>query len=203
MDWLLNHPLILLFAAVAVANVVQKLKRANLPVPPPPQKRPAADADAAERTRRVQAEIRRKIAERAAGTSVEPPALPTSSSAEPSSPARRPGLFQELARQMAEAQRLAEKRESEQRGDEEPARQRIEAERKARELAEAQQWADAQRAVQTEPPAAESANVYGAVDPESAAISARDRLLADLREPSSLRRALLLREILGEPLGLR
>jgi len=200
MDWLLNHPLVLLFIAIAVANLVQKAKRAGAQQQ---QQTRAPDPDAAERTRRVQAEIRRKIAERAARTLAEPPPVSTPTAVEAGSPPRSRNVFQELARQMAEAQKLAESRESGQAAAEAQAQQRVADEQKARELAEARQMAEVQRTLQKQQQTVATPADYDPADQKTTTISARDRLLADLREPDSLRRALVLREILGEPVGLR
>ncbi len=79
------------------------------------------------------------------------------------------------------------------------AQQRMEDEQKSRELAEARHLAEVQRALQGQQQAAATA-----VDDGGTTITnARDKLLASLREPDSLRRAWVLREILGEPVGLR
>jgi hypothetical protein len=199
MDWLLKNPIVLVFIAMAVANLLQKARRAGTQK----QAREVLDADAAERTRRVQKEIRRKVAERTGRTpgETQPTAWPPA--VEPSSPQRRPNIFQELARQMAEAKNLAEARERERAGAEARAQQRVEDERKSREVAEARNLAEVQRTLQAQQPAVATAVTDRAADQKTTAVSARDRLLADLREPNNLRRAWVLREILGEPVGLR
>jgi hypothetical protein len=200
MDWLLNHVFVLFIVAAAVANVVQKAKRAGTQQ----QARKALDPDATERTRRVQEEIRRKIAERSGRAlsetqSVAPPPVVRPSAAPPAR-----NIFQELARQMAEAKKLAEMREQERTGAEARSQQRVEDEQKSRELAEAQHLAEAQRTLQKQRQTVATAVAYRAADVETAATNdARDRLRADLREPDSLRRAWVLREILGPPVGLQ
>jgi hypothetical protein len=149
----------------------------------------------------VQEEIRRKIAERAGRLPAGPPPLPQAQEAgPPASPPSR-NIFQELARQVAEAKRNAERQQRAQAAAESRAQPRVEDDRKSRELAEARQLAEAQRTLQRPPPAA--AVAYRATDQKTTTASARDKLLADLREPDSLRRAWLLREILGEPVGLQ
>jgi|HubBroStandDraft_6_1064221.scaffolds.fasta_scaffold259068_2 hypothetical protein len=198
MDWLLNHLFVLFIVAAAVANMVQKARRAGTQQ----QARGVPDAGAAERTRRVQEEIRRKIAARTgrapgeAQSAAQPPAVG------PSPPSRN--IFQELARQMAEAKKMAEARERERAGAEVRAQQRVEDEQKSRELAEAQQLAEAQRTLQRQEQTVATAVAYNAADLKTTAVNdARTRLLADLRGPDSLRRALVLREILGPPVGLQ
>jgi hypothetical protein len=190
MDWIINHLFIVVFVAIGVANMLAKAKRAGAPQRPPQSARSSLDPDTTERTRRVQEEIRRKIAERAGRLPVAPPTMTPSPAAGP--PAQN--IFQELARQMAETKRRAEMQERAQAAAEAQAQQRIQDEQKSRELAEVRQLAEAQRTLQMEQLAAAD----GATD-----VSARDKLLADLREPDSLRRAWLLREILGEPVGLQ
>ncbi|HXC02541.1 MAG TPA: hypothetical protein VNU49_07790 [Opitutaceae bacterium] len=183
MDWILNHLFIVVFVAIGVANMLAKAKKAGARQRPSQPARSSLDPDTTERTRRVQEEIRRKIAERAGRLPVSPP-----TPAGPSSPPPRQNIFQELARQMAETKRVAEMQARAQADAEAQAQQRIQDEQKSRELDEAR------RTLQMEQPAAAD----GATD-----VSARDKLLADLRAPDSLRRAWLLREILGEPVGLQ
>ncbi|HXB01408.1 MAG TPA: hypothetical protein VNV15_01155 [Opitutaceae bacterium] len=195
MDWILNHLFIVVFVAIGVANMLAKAKKAGAQQRPPQPARSSVDPDTAERTRRVQEEIRRKIAERSGRLPASPPPMNSSPSAGP--PARN--IFQELARQMAEAKRTAEMQQRAQAAAEARAQQRMEDEQKSRELAEAGQLAEAQRALQGQPETMATAVAYSGTP----ATSARDRLLADLRAPDSLRRAWVLREILGEPVGLR
>jgi hypothetical protein len=194
MDWLLNHLFVMLIVAGAVANMVQRAKRAGTQQ----EARKVIDTDATERTRRVQEEIRRKIAERAGRMPVSPLPAVGPSSAPPSR-----NIFQELARQMAEAKKQAEARERERTGAAARAQQCVADEQKSRELAEAERLAEAQRTLQKRQQTVATAVAYRAADLKTAATTGtRDRLLADLREPDSLRRAWLLREILGPPVGL-
>jgi cytoskeletal protein RodZ len=191
MDWIINHLFIFVFVAIGVANMLAKAKRAGAQQRPPKPARSSLDPDTTERTRRVQEEIRRKIAERAG----RPPIV----SPPPSAGPPPQNIFQELARQMAEAKRTAEMSERAQAAAEAQAQQGVEDERKSREQAEARQMAEVQRTLQRQQQAATTVVAYSG----TTAVSARDKLLASLREPDSLRRAWLLREILGEPVGLR
>ncbi|HXA79844.1 MAG TPA: hypothetical protein VNV14_01130 [Opitutaceae bacterium] len=195
MDWILNHLFIVVFVAIGVANMLAKAKKAGAQQRPSQPARSSIDPDTAERTRRVQEEIRRKIAERSGRLPASPPPMDSSPSAGP--PARN--IFQELARQMAEAKRIAEVQQRAQAADEAQAQQRMQDEQKSRELAEARQLAEAQRTLQRQ----QQTIATAVADSGTPTTSARDRLLADLREPGSLRRAFVLREILGEPVGLR
>jgi hypothetical protein len=192
MDWILNHLFIVVFVAIGVANMLAKAKKAGAQQRPSQPARGFLDPGTAERTRRVQEEIRRKIAERAGRLPANPPPMDSSPSAEP--PPQN--IFQELARQMAEAKRIAELQQRAQ-AAEAQSQLRVAAEQESRQLAEVQ------RTLQRQPPAVATAVADGATDQKTTGVSARDRLLADLREPGSLRRAFVLREILGEPVGLR
>jgi hypothetical protein len=195
MDWILNHLFIVVFVAIGVANMLAKAKKAGAQQRPSQPARGAVDADTTERTRRVQEEIRRKIAERTGRMPMSPPTVSPSPPAEP--PARN--IFQELARQMAEAKKIAEMQQRGQAAAEAQAQQRMEDEQKSRQLAEAQHLAEAQRTLQRQPRTVANSTT----DPKTTDANPRDKLLADLREPGSLRRAWMLREILGEPVGLR
>ena len=198
MDWILNHLFIVVFVAIGVANMLAKAKKAGAQQRPSQPAPGSLDRDTTERTRRVQEEIRRKIAERSGRLPASPPPMDSSPSAGP--PPQN--IFQELARQMAEAKRIAELQQRAQ-AAEAQSQQRMEDEQKSRELAETRHLAEAQRTLQRQPQAVATAVADGATDQKTTGVSARDKLLADLREPDSLRRAWLLREILGEPVGLR
>ena len=206
MDWLFKNIGFFVFVAIMVASLLSKIKKAGRP---PPARR-VADADVSEHTRRVQEEIRRKIAERAvrAPSAPQPPVMAGGgpSPAPPvvvSQPApRSPNIFEELVRQMAEAKKSAEAQTRA--AAEEQTRQRVQSEEeKTRDLAEARHLAEVRRAVQQKQRAAEMTAAFNAADPKLAAVDRRAQLLADLRQPASLRRALVLREILGDPVGMR
>jgi hypothetical protein len=199
MDWILNHLFIVVFVAIGVANMLAKAKKAGAQQRPSQPARSSVDPDTAERTRRVQEEIRRKIAERSGRLPASPPPMDSSPSAGP--PAWN--IFQELARQMAEAKKIAEMQGRARAAAEAQAQQRMEDEQKSRRLAEAQHLAEAQRTLQRQPRTVATAGANSASDQKMTNANARDKLLADLREPDSLRRAFVLREILGEPVGLR
>lgn len=140
------------------------------------------DPAAAERTRRIQEEIRRKIAERAGlklppmveaeppPESVAPPPL-AYTPPEEVRPEDEESASGELARQQALADRLRELSEARALGA-----------RRANEIA-ASIVTDSERAV--------------------AATMLRASIISDLRDPPTVRRAILLREILDRPVALR
>jgi superfamily II RNA helicase len=169
------------FILVAVSIVRNVLRVLGKVAQPPAAPRPAAnfDPELSERTRRIQEEIRRKIAERRGtvappepepvGPDMEPPMISTDERAEREFTATNAAVLerqQQLADQMRalEAARVLEQR----------------------------------RAVQvTAALKTESESERGML------VGSRGGLLADLRDPSSLRRAFVLREVLGPPVGLR
>ncbi len=193
MKWLFDNPQIFVVIAIAVASLLQKLRKVNVQQ----QAREVMDADSSERTRRVQEEIRRKIAERTGRAQPEArpmPQPPVMARREPPTEPRR-NIFQELARQMAEAKRIAEVRA--QAANEQQVRQRVQAEERARDLAEAQRAAVEQSRLVA------VAALRRDREPRTTATGAGARLLPELREPAALKRAIMLREILGPPVGLR
>ena len=147
MDWILNHLFIVVFVAIGVANMLAKAKKAGAQQRTSQPARGAVDADTTERTRRVQEEIRRKIAERTGRLPASPPPMDSSPSAGP--PARN--IFQELARQMAEAKKIAEIQGRARAAAEAQAQERMEDEQKSRQLAEARDLEEAQRTLQRQP----------------------------------------------------
>jgi len=180
MDWILNHLQVVVFIAIVIVGML-KGKRPAAKAPSMRDPARTEDAGEVERTRRVQEEIRRKIAARRAGT----PAAASVPPVQP--PAPLPPLVEEdrEAREDLEAGAAQVMRE-----DQELARQRALAD-------QVTQLKTAVRAVERQAGMVDSLSLAPVVNPLRVAI------LADLRTPSSTRRALLLREILGEPVGLR
>ena len=196
-NWVLDHLRILIPVTVIVVAVLKSLGRqaAN------GRREPAAeDPDRAERVRRVQEEIRRKIAERRGV--VEQPSIPASRERVPPVVRRTEvppldpfgGPMRRIVRRIEEAAAELQPKEPE----------ALTVLRRQRELAdqmhslEAARAAEVQRAAQV---AAMSSLARRAVSaPE---LPVRDPWLAQLRDPRDVRRAVVLREILGAPVGLR
>lgn len=165
-----------------------------------------AEREQAERTRRVQEEIRRKIAERRAATEevivVEnepaPPPLATPSNPPPLNPLSGP-----LRRAVREFEQAAERwREPE--PDTAAQTRAAELQRQAR-LAEELRALHEQRAIEARRTAQRAAasladSMRGAV---SLTGGGRRAWVGRLRDPREVRRAIVLREILGPPVGLR
>lgn len=191
-NWLLSHRelLVVLFAAaVWFLNRTAAAKRKaaarpgeSIPAQPAGDGASAgasAEEEEAERTRRVQEEIRRKIAARRApapsrAASFEPPRIEEEPEPFPPSPASVQGREMEevLLRQ-----------------------QGLEKELRALEAGRAATVAAAKRGAGFPPGAGASAAHSSA--------AASNPWLAELRNPAGVRRAVVLREILGAPVSLR
>ena len=166
------------FVAISIVRNVQRVLR-KVAQPPTPQSPGSFDSELSERTRRIQEEIRRKIAERRGavappepqpvGPRMEPPMMDADVPAERVFTATDAAVLerqQQIANQIRalEAARMSERR------------------RATQVTADLKTESESERGMLT---------------------ASRGGLLADLREPSSLRRAFVLREVLGPPLGLR
>ena len=160
--------------------------------------------------RRIQEGIRRKIAERRAGPATDqpPPLLARTVEREPGPPTRVPPAVPSLdafggpaARTLADRVRRAPSREL---PPTSPALTEAAAVARQEELAEQMRMLEEARALARRR-AAEIAAARKAESESEAGVlaTARGTLLADLREPQSLRRALVLREVLGPPVALR
>ena len=185
MDWILDHLQILIGIAGVVAYWINQLrKNADARSEEGQQRNPLAESgEADERTRRIQAEILRKIAERRGASAPAAPVQPVRSPAEApapvvivrndelAAPAYQPEKWMDesvLERQRALAGQMAA----------------LEASRAAA-LREAQ-------ALRTPEPAVTAATPAGELS-----------LLQELRMARSLRKAIVLREMLGPPVALR
>ena len=215
-DWEALLP-VLFFILYGLAQFIGSKKK--------PQQQDTEDepeVDPVERARQIREEIRRKIEERRRAMegqeSVSPapaqgsynPNLPDSQQ-QPPTPRSAP---QAAPRPMAAPVPAAPPTISTLEPQMSPM-SRLEAELEAqrRRLAEAkrQQEEAHQRALQMQEAALARRSVHGkkkrkpgmAAQTESAAVSLRADLLAGLRSPAGLRRAVIYREVLGPPLGLR
>lgn len=188
MDWALDHLQMLFVIAVAVVAILQKFKRAR---PGTADAGPAAeDAEQAERTRRIQEEIRRRIMER---RGLAPGPAPGSAAGEeplpfPAAPPMieevRPFLVSPPPEQVMAAPTVTD--------------QALELERQQQMLGQLRELEAARPGPTQDAPASTAGAVSSAAETGRA-----NRLLAELRQPAGLRRAVLLREILGPPVGLR
>ncbi len=208
MDWIFDHLWVVVAIAGLAAKVLQAVRgqkpnaRGGPQEPEQPKEYEFQDPDLAERTRKIREEIQRKIEERrgqhtrptVSQTETEPPRIgPGDRSPEATTP---PVTLPEIIRQVLQPQPVhAPNTRTETMALAE------EAERQAalrEQLLEAEQMkAAAARRVAFEAATATS-------DKEGMALSGvRLTVLEDLRDPVALRRAFILREVLGPPVALR
>ncbi len=188
MDWVFDHLQFIIAAAGAIAWWLNQRRKGGMEgeEEPPPQETTFDDPELAERTRKIREEIQRKIAERARGYPTEQPTLPLDMPDEPplvrevvitqAPPVPRRGLT------ALEAQRQAEILE--------------EQATLAVRLQEAEQMKlAAQKRARYEAATADHTTAARSLS--------RSTVLDDLRDPAALRRAFILREVLGAPVALR
>jgi len=196
MDWIMGHLQLIIVVGGSIAywlNQRRKVKeeaeiKQSLAEPLPKMQM----NDDAERTRRIQEEIRRKILERAGGSvRPKPASTPSPVSATPpplQAEREKPqpvmvDVYKDSSREAAAAAADVAMLE----------RQQMLAE-KLREL-------QAQRREHDRP--AEVFAEKTALAMSASGTAVRGSVLADLRNPVSVRRAIILREVLGTPVGLR
>ncbi len=205
MDWILSHLQVVIAVAAAIAYWFNQQKTAvredkdSAAPESNPFEQVSNEGGEDERTRRVQHEIRRKIAERR-GIAPQPSAAPRPA-VQPVAPpyvAPRPvaremtgGLRERLEAKLAEARARTEAAAREARRQREEEERALEAERIATQVRATEIAAQATLASAALPPA-ETKNARE-VRPWP----------GELRDPQSLRRAMILREVLGPPVGLR
>lgn len=187
MDWIFDHMQLVIAVAAAFAYWMnarkQKQADEDEPAEAPLRDESGEAAAEAERARRIREEIRRKIMDRADGRA-------------PSAPESSPPPPPVIRRVEVEPATLKP----------EPVRQpAVDTEMLERQRRLQEQWQEAVRAKQS------ALNTGGAVGPKriapasataTAALSGRG-LRGDLRDRASVRRAVVLREVLGPPVGLR
>ena len=218
LDWLLERIGLVIFVVIFVVQILRGLFQARRAAPPPSTSKP----DALEEERRVQdiqAEIRRRIAERRGGgapaSAPEAPAAPAAREAAPA-PAPAPEAptadpFEPLRRMMRDLEDQARDVERKISGEQPapvapppplvPAAASLRSEELERQRVLAEQLAALQAERVAVRRRAEAATA--AVAERAVAARAPARLMEDLRDPAALRRAVLLREVLGTPVGLR
>ena len=186
-DWLLKHPILIFVIIMAVSSLLKKVKASDETPSAPAERPPLDDTDDGERTRRLQEEIRRKIAERRGlavppPVPVAPPALPVWADKEEGSPwvykreepppivMEVPAIDPILERQRALAEQLA-----------------------ALQLRQATVSKASQEAWAPRVPVAAAASTN----------FEEINWLRELRNARSLRKAIILREVIGPPVALR
>ncbi len=188
MDWVFDHLQFIIAAAGAVAWWLNQRRQGKdgAEEAPPHQEATFDDPDLAERTRKIREEIQRKIADRARGYSEEQPTMPQ---AEPD----EPPVVREVVILPAPPARRA-------------STVHYETQRQAEILEEQATLVEKLREAQVMKAAAVKRALYEAktADHSSEARTlSRSTVMDDLREPAALRRAFILREVLGPPVALR
>lgn len=205
MKWILQNLEVVIVILIFASQVLRALLKARRTEA---KRETPGDLDAERRVREVQEEIRRQIASRRReAEAAEPPPLAHPSEARP--PVPRPQTTQmpepfggPLGRMLEELQRRAQQPTS----PPPPLVQKVntaELERQQR-LADELRAAEETRLLAQRRAAHLAAERAAEAESETALRTAtHDRLLDDLRNPQNLRRAVVLREILGTPVGLR
>lgn len=198
-EWVSKHLVTLIIIAGVIAQLIKAMRgqKGDDEAPPaPPEDKHFEDPELAERTRRIREDIQRRIAERRRGTTgyetpSAPPAVPEP---EPAAAYQTPPpLVREVVVEAAP----------------EPARvhvSRAEAQRQAEILEQQAALAEKMRELELMKAAAlrRTEFEHSTIDREAEAkVAARGALLDDLRQPDALRRAFVLREVLGPPVALR
>ena len=210
LKWILQH----LEIAGVIALFVIQLVRGFLKARKPRDARPSApaDHDAERRVREVQEQVRRQIAARRAQQSpaATPPVLPAPATERAPVPRAETTQMPEpfggpLGRMLEELQRRAQPP-----APTAPPPPVIVARNNSAELERQQRIADELKAVEESRLLAKRRVDHRASDAEAIAqaepalrSAAHDRLLVELRDVQSIRRAIVLREVLGTPVGLR
>lgn len=204
MNWILEHIQLIIVVAGGIAYWLNQRRKAQqeeaeeqrrLAESPRSQMHtpPAAD-DEAERIRRIQEEIRRKILERLGGgaPSPQPPELPVEEVEEGPAPEPIPAMARTAPKPDAYAQASS-------------ADQTISLDQdileRQRQLSDQLRALEVQRSQVVGKAEAFAEKTAAAMAASGTAI--RGSLLADLRNPEAARRAIVLREVLGAPVGLR
>ena len=188
MDWVSDHLQFIIAVAGAIAWWLNQRRpsQAEGEETASPPETTFDDPELAERTRKIREEIQRKIAERARGYPTEQPTRPLDVPGEPP-----------LVREVVVTQAPPMSRRS---------RTALEAERQAEILEEQATLVEKLREAEQMKIAAQKRARYEAAtaDHSDAARSlSRSTVLDDLRDPAALRRAFILREVLGPPVALR
>jgi hypothetical protein len=185
MDWILNHLQLLFVIGGSIAWWLNQRKQGKMGDEAPPQQPETTfdDPELAERTRKIREEIQRKIEQRARGYANERSVQPRSEPAVPP-----PVIREVIARQPMQAS------------------SRIEAQRQAEILEEQAAMLEKLREAEVMKTAAQRRKAFEestADHTAEARVAIRSTLLDDLSTPAALRRAFILREVLGPPVALR
>lgn len=187
MDWIFDHLQIVIAVAGAIAWWLNQRRQGQAEgEEASPPETAFDDPELAERTRKIREEIQRKIAERARGYPTEQPTLPIEVPDEPP-----------LVREVVVTPASPMPRRS---------RTALETQRQAEILEEQATLAERLREAEQMKLAAQKRARYEASITDRSDVErslSRTTVLDDLRDPAALRRAFILREVLGPPVALR
>jgi len=195
MRWLLDNIWIVIVIAGVIARMIQAARgQPNRDQSPTPEHEEGtfAEPELAEQTRRIREEIQRKIEERTRGGALTQAPRPEMQADEPEPPVvfELPRMIREVLAPRAEA--VVSDRAGQMRAAEEMERQTA--------LAEQLRQAEQMRTLAGRRTAFEALTA----DAEAAVhTQLRATMLENLRDPAALRRAFVLREVLGPPVALR
>lgn len=203
MNWVLEHLQLIIGAAAALAYVLNQRRAAAKSDESRPAKQ-AGDPEHEERTRRIQEEIRRKIAERRGATSDS-----SSPSRELIPPFVRPttvppidpfgGPMRKVVRKLEEAAARRLEQSDETAREKERTGEVLRQTRLAEQLRELEEARLVQQRRAADIAARNAARVQA-----QASVNAKGRdVRAMLKDPRQLRRAFILREVLGPPVSSR
>ncbi len=187
MDWVFDNLQVVIAVAGAIAWWLNQRRQGQTEgeeTAAPPETT-FDDPELAERTRKIREEIQRKIAERARGYPTEEPTLPLDVPDEPP-----------LVREVVVTQAPPLRR----------SRTALEAQRQAEILEEQATLAERLREAEQLKLAAQKRARYEAATADHSNVArslSRSTVLDDLHDPAALRRAFILREVLGPPVALR
>jgi hypothetical protein len=207
LEWLLERLGVVVFIIIVVVQIVRGVMRSRQSAPPEEDAKPDA-LEEDRRVREIQETIRRRIAERRGEQA--PPVGPPPVMRRESAPAPEPSP---KTTQMPEPfggplRRVLEELERQARPEPAPApapppvidTRSAELERQRRLAEEIRALEEARAAAKKKAAAAREAEAQLTATMSHAA---RGRVVGDLQDPASLRRAIVLREVLGTPVGLR
>jgi hypothetical protein len=185
MQWIYDNIRLIFIVAGGIAWWLNQRKQAQAgKEAPPPAEATFDDPDLAERTRKIREEIQRKIEQRARGYANEQPKTPQSV------PVAPPPIIREVvvARQPVRASSRSD------------AQRQAEILEQQAALMEKLREAELMKAAAIKRTAFEESTADHAAEARTAV---RSNLLSDLSGPAALRRAFILREVLGPPVALR
>lgn len=186
MNWVFDHLQLVIAIAGAIAWWLNQKKQTPADEAAPPKERTFDDPELAERTRRIREEIQRKIEQRAKGYATEQPRLPRAEATEP--PVVREVVVTRTAPEMRRGM------------------SQVETQRQAEILEQQAALAEKLREAALLKTAALKRTEFEAATADHSGVArslSRSTVLDDLREPAALRRAFILREVLGRPVALR